>query len=451
VKKRTRPAPSNRERLTEDDLLRRLLALLLRYRGLVRITILRNIALLTHALLTLFQGARGGNGWLSQAAIARCLPLEIGPKGRQLRFFRFLTNPRVVPETLIPLHVALVCGLQLVRERLPMIFDQTTIRGIPTLLIGLVFEGRVLPVAFSCFTYRLIQKSQNILEHALIVAVMSCFPVESRPLLIMDRGYARLTLLRHLLQEGIPFLVRAKKNVVVYYRGQAKALSRFCGKTGKIQCYSVLYHSTQKIPLRLIIFRGKGYKETWYLLIPQDIPLSPKEVVDLYARRMSIEQGFRDWKTHLGVRGLVFYCDNPAPPAPVGVLFDLSSLSGFRSQRTGPIGEGVCGNPSTESPPWYPTNPLLPLHWHPATLPAKVCQPRSQRPLHPASAPLHWPRLNLSLSTPSLINMSTPRSENSLRLPFFIDRIFIAPFGFYPKICSKLTLSSPINSNLFSE
>ena len=286
---------------------------MLHYRGLVRITILRNIALLTHALLTLFQGARGGNGWLSQAAIARCLPLEIGPKGRQLRFFRFLTNPRVVPETLIPLHVALVCGLQLVRERLPMIFDQTTIRGIPTLLIGLVFEGRVLPVAFSCFTYRLIQKSQNILEHALIVAVMSCFPVESRPLLIMDRGYARLTLLRHLLQEGIPFLVRAKKNVVVYYRGQAKALSRFCGKTGKIQCYSVLYHSTQKIPLRLIIFRGKGYKETWYLLIPQDIPLSPKEVVDLYARRMSIEQGFRDWKTHLGVRGLVFYCDNPAP------------------------------------------------------------------------------------------------------------------------------------------
>jgi hypothetical protein len=142
VKKRGAPPHSNREHLTEDDLLRKLLDLLFRYRGLVRITILKNIALLTHSLLTLFQGARGGNGWLSQAAVARCLPLEIGPKGRQLRFFRFLTNPRVVPETLIPLHVALVCGLQVVRERLPMILDQTTIRGIPTLLIGLVFEGR---------------------------------------------------------------------------------------------------------------------------------------------------------------------------------------------------------------------------------------------------------------------------------------------------------------------
>jgi hypothetical protein len=208
-----------------------------------------------------------------------------------------------------------------------MILAQTTIRGIPTLLIGLVFEGRVLPVAFSCFTYRMIQKSQNILEHALILAVMSCFPVESRPLLIMDRGYARAALLMQLLREGIPFLVRAKKNVLVYYQGKARALGRFSVKTGKIQCYSVLYHSEQKVPLNLIIFRGKGYKETWYLLIPKDIPFSPTEIVDLYARRMSIEQGFRDWKTHLGVRGLVFHCENPAPRLTRLLLaFSLSYL-----------------------------------------------------------------------------------------------------------------------------
>lgn len=318
---------SNRERLAQDDLLRQLFALLFRYRGLVRITILKNIALLTHALLTLFQGARGGNGWLSQAAVARCLPLENGPKGRQLRLFRLLTNPRLLPETLIPLHVALVCGLQSVRERLPMVLDQTTIRKIPTLLLGLVFEGRVLPVAFSCFTYDRIHKSQNILEHALILAVMSCFPVEHRPLLIMDRGYGRASLLEHLLQEGIPFLVRVPKKVLVYHEGKGKLLSRFPVTTGKIESYSVLYHSRRKIPLRLIIFRGKGYQDTWYLLIPREIPLSSQEVVDLYAQRMSIEQGFRDWKTHLGVRGLVFHCDDPAPRLTRLLLaFSLSYL-----------------------------------------------------------------------------------------------------------------------------
>jgi len=42
----------------------------------------------------------------------------------------------------------------------------------------------VLPIAFSCFMKRSLHKSQNILEHGLILAVMCCFPVECRPLLI---------------------------------------------------------------------------------------------------------------------------------------------------------------------------------------------------------------------------------------------------------------------------
>ncbi len=319
-------APVNQERIVYDDLLRRLMGLLFLYQGMIRVTLLKNIALLTHALLTLFHGARGANGWLSKAALARCLPLETCAKGREQRLYRFLANPRLTPEVLIPLHVALVLGIQ-ASGSVPLILDQTTIRGIQTLLIGAVFEGRVLPVAFSCFTYRWIRKSQNILEHALIVAVMSCFPVKNRPLLILDRGYARVALLQKLIQAGIPFLVRAKKNVVVYYQGKPQALSRFSQQPGQIQRYTVFYHSRAKEPLDLIIFRGLGYKETWYLLVPKAFCRNEKEMVDLYAKRMSIEQGFRDWKTHLGVRGLIFRVSDPAPHLTRLLLaFSLSYL-----------------------------------------------------------------------------------------------------------------------------
>jgi Transposase DDE domain len=309
---KSRKALANQEQILYDELLRKLMGLLFLYHGLIRVTLLRNIALLTYALLTLFHGARGGNGWLSQAALARCLPLQTSAKGREQRLHRFLANPRLTPEVLIPLHVALVLGIQ-ASGSIPLILDQTTIRGIQTLLVGAVFEGRVLPVAFSCFTYRWIRKSQNILEQSLIVAVMSCFPAESRPLLILDRGYARVALLQKLAQAGIPFLVRAKKNVVVYFQGKPRALSRFPFQPGQIQRYTVYYHSRAKEPLDLIIFRGLGYKETWYLLVPKAFSRHEKEIVDLYAKRMSIEQGFRDWKTHLGVRGLVFRVSDPAP------------------------------------------------------------------------------------------------------------------------------------------
>ena len=302
--------------------------LLFVYRGMIRVTILKNIALVTYALITLFQGARGGNGWLSKAALARCLPLGTGPKEREQRLYRFLDNIRLTPELLIPLHIALACGTRL-RERLPMILDQTTLRGIETLLIGLVFEGRVLPIAFSCFMNHLIHKSRNILEHSLILAAMSCFPVEFRPLLILDRGYARVALLIQLRQEGIPFLCRAKRSVMVYLQGQikGKTLGRFKIKPGQIRRYSVLYHSQKKETLDLIIYFGKGYKEPWYLLVPSGTSLTAEEIVELYAKRMSIEQGFRDWKTHLGVRGLVFYGDNPAPRRTRLLLaFSLSYL-----------------------------------------------------------------------------------------------------------------------------
>jgi len=150
MRAKNRPSCRNAERIEYDELLRKLLELLLAYRGMIRVTMLRNIALVTYALNTLFHGARGGNGWLSKAALARCLPLANGPKEREQRLYRFLDNLRLTPELLIPLHIALACGTKL-RERLPMILDQTTIRGIETLLIGLVFEGRVLPIAFSCF------------------------------------------------------------------------------------------------------------------------------------------------------------------------------------------------------------------------------------------------------------------------------------------------------------
>jgi hypothetical protein len=314
MRKKKACPPRNRERIEKDALFGKLMELLLLYRGAIGIPMLKNICLLTYAVLTLFSGARGGNGWLSKAALARALPLGIGPKYREQRLYRFLRNVRLTPEILIPLHVVLAVGTKL-RERLPMILDQTTIRGIETLLIGLVYEGRVLPIAFSCFMKGYIHKSQNILEHSLILAVMSCFPVQYRPLLILDRGYARVNLLMQFHQEGIPFLCRAKRNVMVYLQGQAKGktLGRFKIKPGQTQRYSVRYHSQKKELLDLIIYFGKGYQEPWYLLAPAGTSLSAEQIVQLYAKRMSIEQGFRDWKTHLGVRGLIFLGANPAP------------------------------------------------------------------------------------------------------------------------------------------
>jgi len=302
----------NHEQLAEAPSFSALMDLLSAYRGIVRKTMLKNIALVTEALLTLFSGARSGNGFLSKAALARCLPLRSNVKVRQTRLYRFLRNPRFTPEAMVPLLVALAVGTGF-RGRLPMIIDETTVRGIPTILVGLIFEGRVLPVAFTCFTHDFIEKSKNVIEHGLMLTVAACFPLKSRPVLVMDRGYARVGLLAQLTSAGIPFLIRAPRNVSVYVKGKPVSLSRFPAPEGSCGRYRVLYHGTKKYPVDLVVYHGRGYKEPWYLIVPEGSPFSTEEIVDLYAKRMCIEQGFRDWKTHLGIRGLKFETPNPAP------------------------------------------------------------------------------------------------------------------------------------------
>jgi len=302
----------NKEQVAEDPYVVPIMQLLSAYHGMVRKTVLKNIALVTGALLTLFSGARSGNGGLSKAALARCLPLCSPAKARQTRLSRFLDNPRFTPEAMVPLLVALAVGTTF-KGRLPMILDETSVRGIPTLLVGLIFDGRVLPVAFTCFTHDFVEKSKNIIEHALMLTVAACFPVGSRPVLVMDRGYARVGLLPQLASAGIPFLIRVPRNVCVYVQGRPTVLSRFSAPVGCCTRYPVLYHGTKKYPVDLVVYHGPGYKEPWYLIVPRECPLSNEEIVGLYAKRMCIEQGFRDWKTHLGVRGLRFATANPAP------------------------------------------------------------------------------------------------------------------------------------------
>jgi hypothetical protein len=64
---------SNRERIAHDNLLEKLSALLLTYYGIIRISILKNIALVTYALLNLFSGARG-SAFRQRVAICRSSP-----------------------------------------------------------------------------------------------------------------------------------------------------------------------------------------------------------------------------------------------------------------------------------------------------------------------------------------------------------------------------------------
>jgi hypothetical protein len=128
-------------------------ALIARRLGGLRVSVRRNLALLTVAMLLVFRAVRGGYGQLSLSALARSLP-SIGDLAvKYKRLLRFLANKHFGAETMVPELAPLVVGR--VRHRLvPVLVDQTEIGGVPTLMAGVIHRGRVLPIGFTCFTYR---------------------------------------------------------------------------------------------------------------------------------------------------------------------------------------------------------------------------------------------------------------------------------------------------------
>ena len=56
----------------------------------------------------------------------------------------------------------------------------------------------------------------------------------------------------------------------------------------------------------MIALHDPAFHEPWWLLVPSDSDtiLPTALVVQLYRERMQVEHTFRDFKTHLGLRGL---------------------------------------------------------------------------------------------------------------------------------------------------
>lgn len=294
----------------EAPLIKRILGTIGKLAPKTRKWLVLNISVMAVAMLVQWRGARSGNGLVTLSALARTMPLDENIKMREKRLYRLLANPHLEGPEMTPLLVRLALG-----DSPPpwvlLVVDQTTIRGVETIMVGAHLAGRVLPVAFACFEKSKIRKSQNALESALLKLVISSLPTGCKPIFVMDRGYARVALLQELRQLGTPYLIRTKKKVSVWVEGKKKLVGQLKRRRRPVRYTNLLYQGTRKEPVDLVVYHDPDFKEPWFLVVPpHSIKLLPTdEVVALYRQRMHIELTFRDWKTHLGVRGLRLQVD----------------------------------------------------------------------------------------------------------------------------------------------
>lgn len=118
--------------------------------------------------------------------------------------WRLLKNRRwrsVIPSLLV--------DLKFVTEATIVCLDFSDFHGWQILTFALqTHKGRAIPIYFDLIRYPITEKSQNIFIVSAIeefVSIVGC-----RPKLVMDRGFACPSILKHLAQEGHLFVARVK-------------------------------------------------------------------------------------------------------------------------------------------------------------------------------------------------------------------------------------------------
>ena len=283
-----------------------------RFSGLSR-PIRKNLVVLTFAFLLVLSAVRSGQGRLSLAALARALPTLGSAHAREKRLHRFLKNPRLDFRTVTGSLATIL--LPPGKRFCPVILDQTKSGSAQALLAAIPYAGRSLPLACYTFAYPLTEpalKSQNQLEHIFLLDTETALPPGVTAVWIADRAYARSLLLQQSEQEQRPYIVRGRKETIITYQGKRMRLGHLHAPLRKPLRYkNVLYHAQRKVPVDVIVYYDSTYEDPWYLLVPVAYRnlLETDLVVDLYRERMQIEQSFRDFKTHLGLRGLKLQID----------------------------------------------------------------------------------------------------------------------------------------------
>lgn len=273
----------------------------------------KNLVALSFAFLLVLSAVRSGQGRLSLGVLARALPTEGTAHAREKRLHRFLRNSRLDFRAVTGSLAALL--LPGGRRFCPVLLDQTKSGSAQALLAAVPYAGRALPLGCYTFAYPLSEpalKSQNQLEHIFLLDIEACFPVGVMPVWIGDRGYTRSLLLEQSEVENRAYILRGRRETLITYQGRRMKLGQLPAPPGKLLRYEdVLYHSQRKVPVDVIVYYDQSYKEPWYLLVPVGYRklLTTELVFALYGERMQIEQSFRDFKTHFGLRGLTLQID----------------------------------------------------------------------------------------------------------------------------------------------
>ena len=243
------------------------------------------------------------------ASAMRCQRVSLANLGRSLlgttkhqikRAWRFCANERI--ESADAMRGIVAKLLKKRKKKLLIAVDWVDIKGFQTLLASAVLKGRSTPIAWASTTNHVYDghKSRNAFEESLLLVLRDMIPREIKVVILADRGFGRTALATFCQQQGFGYVIRIQPSVTVRLHGFHGKLLDYPVKKGIAKVLKrVSYRSDGAVTQSVVVRWRKDLPpkrdECWFLMTDQ--PGTAHQLCQLYGRRMTIEQLFRDDKS----------------------------------------------------------------------------------------------------------------------------------------------------------
>lgn len=235
---------------------------------------------------------------LNIAQIGRRITGAVSAKHTIKRAWRFTCNRRVEVADAMSGVIAKIARRR--KKRLLICLDWTDFRSFHTLVASACLGGRAVPLLWASYTSSKLKRSQNSLEERLLRKLKTLIPGSFTVIILADRGFGRAEWAAVCQELKFHYVVRIKPDVTIACSRYRGVLRKYPARRGIAHVLSgVDYRKDRRVKHNIVIrWRPdlpKKRDEPWYLMT--DIEGRAEALCNLYARRMSIEELFRDQKS----------------------------------------------------------------------------------------------------------------------------------------------------------
>lgn len=210
------------------------------------------------------------------------------------RVDRFLGNSRVEP---VEAMRGVVQWLAQPREKLLLSLDWVDLRQFQCLVLAARLRGRALPLLWTVSRYDDLYRSRNNLEYGLLRAFRTMVPASVHVTVLADRGFGRTEMARVCQALHLHYIIRITPLVWVRSRRFTGRLTAYPIHRGQRHLLrNVGYRKTRPVVQHVAVVWLRDQDEPWYLMTDED-HLKAATLSKVFARRMSIEEYFRDTKS----------------------------------------------------------------------------------------------------------------------------------------------------------